>query len=261
MMKKKMARGILAVMAVVMMTPAAAFAESVYVLKDSGDKKISERELSGLSAEELRTARNEIMARHGFIFDSPDMKEYFEQQSWYQPSAAYEDSALSETEQENIELIHRSELKKRQERAVEKFEENQRIAAKGDVQPMSSSWVYMESPCYFEELRGKWVDDSDPTYPDILEFWKEDGIYRYRYYSVVPGNGNGLGIGVTETAFEYCAGTFSLNSEEGYINCYVGNGDKIYKSFVYDVMSDTLVEASMDSNRPSFVKNNDFTYR
>ena len=107
-----MARGILAVMAVVMMTPAAAFAESVYVLKDSGDKKISERELSGLSAEELRTARNEIMARHGFIFDSPDMKEYFEQQSWYQPSAAYEDSALSETEQENIELIHRSELKK-----------------------------------------------------------------------------------------------------------------------------------------------------
>ncbi len=67
--------------------------------------------------------------------------------------------------------------------------------------------------------------------------------------------------GVTETAFEYCAGTFSLNSEEGYINCYVGNGDKIYKSFVYDVMSDTLVEASMDSSRPSFVKNNDFTYR
>ena len=73
--------------------------------------------------------------------------------------------------------------------------------------------------------------------------------------------GNGLGIGVTEAAFEYCAGTFSLNSEEGYINCYVGNGDKIYKSFVYDVMSDTLVEASMDSSRPSFVKNNDFTYR
>lgn len=52
---------------------------------------------------------------------------------------------------------------------------------------MSSSWVYMESPCYFEELRGKWVDDSDPTYPDILNSGR-GRIYHYRYYSVVPGN-------------------------------------------------------------------------
>ncbi|MCH1981092.1 YARHG domain-containing protein [Ruminococcus sp. OA3] len=260
-MKKKMVRGILAVIAVMMITPAAVSAKSVHILKDSGSKKISEKELSELSAGELRTARNEILARHGYIFDSPDMKKYFNNQSWYQPSEGYDDSCLSDTEQKNMELIYQKELKKRREEAMAKFEENQKIAAKGEVQPMSSSWVYMESPYYFEELRGKWVDKSDAAYPRILEFWKEDGVYQYRYYSIVPGNDNGLGIGVTETAFEYCDGAFTLDSQNGYVNCCVGNSSKIYTSFVYDVMSDTLVKASMDNDRPTFVKDNDYTYR
>ena len=260
-MKKKMVRGILAMLAVMMITPTAVSAKSVYILKDSGSKKISAKDLSGMSAEELRTARNEILARHGYIFDSTDLKKYFNHQSWYQPSEGYEDSCLSDTEQKNMELIYQKELKKRQEEATAKFEENQKLAAKGEVQPMSSSWVYMESPYYFEELRGMWVDKSDPVYPRILEFWKEDRVDRYRYYSIVPGNGNGLGIGVTETAFEYCAGTFTLDSQNGFVDCYVGSSSEIYTSFVYDVMSDTLVKASMDNDRPTFVKDNAYTYR
>jgi hypothetical protein len=53
--------------------------------------------------------RNEIFARHGYIFKTNDMKLYFESQAWYSPK--YEDvtSFLTEIEKGNIELIKRYE--------------------------------------------------------------------------------------------------------------------------------------------------------
>lgn len=56
-----------------------------YVLPDSASRYYTEAELSSLSKETLGYARNEIYARHGWIFSSPEYKSYFEKKSWYIP--------------------------------------------------------------------------------------------------------------------------------------------------------------------------------
>ena len=76
-----------------------------YVFPDSDSRVLSEAELNGLSAWELRVARNEIYARHGRTFQSSELQNYFNAQSWYQASSSYDDSQLSQTELKNAKLI------------------------------------------------------------------------------------------------------------------------------------------------------------
>ncbi len=79
-----------------------------YLLSESDSRYYTEDELSGWSSEDLRYARNEIYARHGYIFDSEDLKNYFEEKSWYEGTVAsddFDESAFNEYEKANIELI------------------------------------------------------------------------------------------------------------------------------------------------------------
>jgi hypothetical protein len=48
--------------------------------------------------EELRLLRNEIYARHGYVFKSQDLNEYFEKQSWYKENPQFTENRLSEKE-------------------------------------------------------------------------------------------------------------------------------------------------------------------
>ena len=58
---------------------------------------------------ELRIMRNEIYARHGYIFKLPELREYFMKQSWYVPVSEDVTNSLTSLEKENIELIKRYE--------------------------------------------------------------------------------------------------------------------------------------------------------
>ncbi len=66
-------------------------------------------DLSGLSKQDLKIMRNEIFARHGFIFKTPEMKAYFTAQSWYH--GQYDDVVLmlSNIEKQNVILIKKYE--------------------------------------------------------------------------------------------------------------------------------------------------------
>lgn len=79
-----------------------------YILPESNKRELAESELLGLSTEQLRIARNEIYARHGYIFTSEDLYEYFMAKSWYTPSIEKEDfpeDNLSAIEQKNRDLL------------------------------------------------------------------------------------------------------------------------------------------------------------
>lgn len=79
-----------------------------YILEDSDTRYVTEDEVASLSPEEVRLAKNEIYARHGRIFDSEDLKEYFESQSWYHGEIEPEDfdeSVLNDYERANIDLL------------------------------------------------------------------------------------------------------------------------------------------------------------
>ena len=79
-----------------------------YSIPDSSTRYLTRAELEVLSSEQLRYVRNEIYARHGRIFTSPDLREYFESQDWYhgtiQPED-FRDTMLNEIERANVRLI------------------------------------------------------------------------------------------------------------------------------------------------------------
>lgn len=68
--------------------------------------RLSPADLAGLSRSELRVMRNTIYARHGYKFNSADLRNYFSQFDWYYPvTSVVPDNELSATEKHNINLI------------------------------------------------------------------------------------------------------------------------------------------------------------
>ncbi|RPI15472.1 MAG: YARHG domain-containing protein [Ignavibacteriae bacterium] len=76
---------------------------------EATDRLLASDDVRNLSKWELKIMRNEIFARHGYIFKTDDMRDYFNRQSWYSGTYDNVESMLSSTEKSNIELIKRYE--------------------------------------------------------------------------------------------------------------------------------------------------------
>ena len=82
--------------------------EEGYILPESDKRYITEEELSELSAEELRLARNEIYARHGRIFQNEFLNNHFRACDWYRPTKTadeFSESVFNKYERANRNLI------------------------------------------------------------------------------------------------------------------------------------------------------------
>lgn len=66
---------------------------------------ITYSDLSGYSKKQVEAIRNEIYARHGYVFKTDEWSSYFRNRSWYSPDSSYSDSRLSPVERENIQTI------------------------------------------------------------------------------------------------------------------------------------------------------------
>ena len=67
--------------------------------------EVKESELKGKSSWELTVMRNEIAARHGRPFSDPDLRRYFEGQSWYSVDPYYSDRDLKRWERKAMQTI------------------------------------------------------------------------------------------------------------------------------------------------------------
>lgn len=79
-----------------------------YIIPDSSLRYLTEGELWAYTRETLRYIRNEILARHGYVFEHEKFSAYFGSKGWYSPGG-YDDALLSSLEWENISLIKRVE--------------------------------------------------------------------------------------------------------------------------------------------------------
>ena len=89
--------------------------EDDYVLPGSDTSYLTEEDLRNMTPEELRIARNEILARHGRRFNDPALTAYFESKDWYKGDVDPETfdnermSELNDFELKNIALIQSME--------------------------------------------------------------------------------------------------------------------------------------------------------
>ena len=84
-----------------------------FIFTDSDKKYLSEDEVRAKTVEDLMVGRNEIFARHGYMFEDASLKSHFESTSWYQGTVASSEfnseQVFNEFEKKNVELIKKVE--------------------------------------------------------------------------------------------------------------------------------------------------------
>ncbi|WP_448952676.1 caspase family protein [Labrys neptuniae] len=81
--------------------------QAEFILPDSGSRRLNWNEITGLSSQQLRIARNEIYARRGRYMKDVQLRAYFSQFGWYRPWTW--NIELSAVEKANVALIQRAE--------------------------------------------------------------------------------------------------------------------------------------------------------
>ncbi|MCQ2094551.1 MAG: YARHG domain-containing protein [Bacteroidaceae bacterium] len=79
---------------------------------EASNRLLKEEEIAQYDKETLRFIRNEIYARHGYIFKDKELREYFEHRYWYVGEHTDVSNMLSDIEIKNIELIKKLESNK-----------------------------------------------------------------------------------------------------------------------------------------------------
>ena len=79
-----------------------------FILPNSSIGKLKESDLGNLTKQQLTLVRNEIYARHGMVFNTQDIKSYFESKSWYHPDPTYK-CVINSIESFNVQLIKKIE--------------------------------------------------------------------------------------------------------------------------------------------------------
>ena len=83
-----------------------------YILPDSSSRYLTEKDLEGISKQDLHYARNEIYARHQHRFDNPQYASYFYKKTWYAYPEDHDilpQGHLNDYEIKNIKLIIKAE--------------------------------------------------------------------------------------------------------------------------------------------------------
>ena len=86
-----------------------------YIFPNSSSVLLTDAEVSGISKDQLRIGRNEILARHGRRFNDQALQQYFDSKSRYNGTISPDefdanlDSRLNDVERANIEIIKKYE--------------------------------------------------------------------------------------------------------------------------------------------------------
>lgn len=85
--------------------------QSEYIFSFSDTRVISDAEINNLHRDLLIYARNEIFARHGYVFNNLELKNYFESKAWYRPNPSFkgDTEGLNLIEKENLKIIQQHE--------------------------------------------------------------------------------------------------------------------------------------------------------
>lgn len=81
---------------------------SEFILPESNLRYMTYHDLKGIDAENLRIAKNEIYARHGRMFQSEDLSQYFNSKSWYSGTVSpdsFSERVFNDFESGNISMI------------------------------------------------------------------------------------------------------------------------------------------------------------
>ena len=135
--------------------------DSDYFFSNSDKAYLVEADLKAISKDQLAIARNEIYARHGYVFTTQPFLDYFKNKSWYTPNPAYKggDETLNKFEIANIKLIKKLEA--------------------GDTSKVTSTKVTSEAAA-LKILQAKVTVDSHDQFLPVNTSSFSDSYYCFR---------------------------------------------------------------------------------
>ena len=83
--------------------------DSDFIFPDSADRRLTKDDIAGKSWDELRRGINEIYARDGYSFHTPEIRSFFEQFGWYEALFSDQNEVydnMTETEQRNVDFLN-----------------------------------------------------------------------------------------------------------------------------------------------------------
>jgi hypothetical protein len=138
--------------------PSPARTPSDFIIADSGSRLLTSNDLRGLSRDELRIARNEIFARRGRYFSSPDLTARFGQFSWYHPHTW--EPQLSDVERANVALIERGEPAETAQAEFIIPDSDRRLLVPGELRKLSKEELRIARNEIFAR-RGRYFEAAD----------------------------------------------------------------------------------------------------
>ncbi len=123
--------------------------------------------------EELSFLRNEIYARHGYIFTDEKYKQHFEEQDWYKPATNNKQVKLSQIEKNNVFIL--------------KKEEKRRLTRKAAIYQFLIEMKQIHAPKYYLTETMQKIDIDKIEYCGDKGSFKikennETGIYTFEIY-------------------------------------------------------------------------------
>lgn len=79
--------------------------DSQDIFPDSSSRYLSESEVAGITPSQAQMAINEIYARHGYIFKSDEISQYFKSKPWYSPNPNFSENDFTAIEKYNMNII------------------------------------------------------------------------------------------------------------------------------------------------------------
>lgn len=76
-----------------------------YLLPDSDKVQLTESSLFNLSIYDIDFARNEIFARHGYVFKTQKYADYFASKAWYKKNSNFKETMLTPLEKKNADFL------------------------------------------------------------------------------------------------------------------------------------------------------------
>jgi hypothetical protein len=131
---------------------------SDFIFPDSDSRLLTSDELRRLSKEDLRIARNEIFARRGRYFNSPDLTQRFSKFAWYAPRTW--DPQLNATEQANVTLLENVQPSSSAKSDFLIPDSDRRILTASDLKPLSKEELRIARNEIFAR-RGRYFEAAD----------------------------------------------------------------------------------------------------
>lgn len=151
-----------------------------YFFHDADKRYLTEADYKHLTDWELVLARNEIFARHGRRFDTPEIQVYFDSCPWYKGTIDPEDfdiSVLNKYERENIRILKaEGDARKQQEENTKKeyllYDSDKRYLTKADYAHLDD-WELILARNEIFARHGRRFD-----IPEIQDYFDQCAWYR-----------------------------------------------------------------------------------